>query len=104
MLTVLRANSWSSVWVADSLCSLTNEAFKGITFTHESPLRKLFLTNQCKVDTGWTELFNGLCSSCITTLDLRDNKFYGEEECCTALKFLLIKSKTITVLRIGGSK
>ncbi len=90
MLTVLRANE----------CCLTDEAFNGITFTHESPLRELSLGENDKVDKGWTELFHGLCSSCITTLVVSGNRLYGEE-CCTALKRLLINNKTLTVLRVG---
>ncbi len=78
---------------------LTEEAFKGITFTKDSPLRGLFLKNN-KLENGWTELFNGLCSSCVTTLDVRGNSLNGEE-CCTALKRLLINNKTLTVLKIG---
>ncbi len=91
VLTVLRANK----------CGLTDEAFKGITFTHESPLRELSLGENDKVDKGWTELFNALCSSCITTLDVSGNRLHGEK-CCTALKCLLINNKTLTVLRVDS--
>ncbi len=90
VLTVLRVDK----------CGLTEEAFKGITFTKDSPLRELILNNNYEVKKGWTELFNGLCSSCITTLDVSGNKLDGEE-CCTALKCLLINNKTLTVLKIG---
>ncbi|XP_064404592.1 uncharacterized protein LOC135349879 [Halichondria panicea] len=90
MLTVLRAN-----W-----CGLTDEALKGIIFTKESPLRELSLSENYEVKQGWTEFFNGLCSSCITTLDVKNNSLNGEE-CCTALKCLLINNKTLTVLKIG---
>ena len=95
VLTVLRVHK----------CGLTDEAFKGITFTKDSPLRELSIINNkaridYKVKKGWTELFNGLCSSCITTLDVSDNFLKGEE-CCTALKCLLINNKTLTVLKIG---
>ena len=90
VLTVLRAN----------ICGLTDETFKGITFTHKSPLRELYLMGNTEVDKGWAELINALCSSCITTLDISGNKLCGEE-CCTALNCLLIKNKTITVLRIS---
>ncbi len=91
VLTVLRVDS----------CGLTDEIFKGITFTKKSPLRELSLKGNYKVKKGWTELFNGLCSSCITTLDVSDNILVGDE-CCTALKCLLINSKTLTVLKIGA--
>ncbi len=90
VLTVLRANE----------CGLTDEAFKGITFTHESPLKELSLSENDNVDKGWTELFHGLCSSCITTLDVSGKRLYGEK-CCTAFKCLLINNKTLTVLRVG---
>ncbi|XP_064405398.1 uncharacterized protein LOC135350515 [Halichondria panicea] len=82
------------------MCGLTDAAFNGITFTKDSPLRELILNNNYKLENGWTELFNGLCSSCITTLDVRYNNLNGEE-CCTALKCLLINNKTLTVLKIG---
>ncbi len=91
VLTVLRANE----------CGLTDEAFNGITFTHKSPLRELSLSDNVEVDEGWTELFHGLCSSCITTLDVMYNRLHGEE-CCTALKCLLVNNKTLTVLRVGN--
>ncbi len=91
VLTVLKANE----------CGLTDEAFKGITFTNESPLRELSLRENDNVDKGWTELFHGLCSSCITTLDVSVNSLY-EEKCYTALKCLLINNKTLTVLRVGN--
>ena len=90
VLTVLRVPN----------CGLTDAAFKGITFMKDSPLRELVLRCNTEVKNGWTELFNGLCSSCITTLDVSVNKFSGEE-CCTALKCLLISNKTLTVLKIG---
>ncbi len=90
VLTVLRTN----------IRSLTDETFKGITFTHESPLRELSLMGDTEVDRSWTELFYALCSSRITTLDISDNTLCGEE-CCTALNCLLIKNKTITALRIS---
>ena len=90
VLTVLRVHN----------CGLTDAAFKGITFTKDSPLRELILNNNDKLEKGWTELFNGLCSSCITTLDVSGNSLDGEE-CCTALKCLLINNKTLTVLKIG---
>ncbi len=54
VLTVLRVDQFR----------LTEEAFKGITFTKDSPLKKLSLNNNYEVKKGWTELFNGLCSSC----------------------------------------
>ena len=90
VLTVLRANR----------CGLTDEAF---TFTHASPLRELSLIENTKIDKGWTDLFYSLCSSSITTLDISGNRLY-EEQCCRALNRLLLKNKTITVLRIGGNK
>ncbi|XP_064389838.1 NACHT, LRR and PYD domains-containing protein 14-like [Halichondria panicea] len=90
VLTVLRVNR----------CGLTNEAFRGITFTHESPLRELYFGLYISVDKGWAELFNALCSSRITTLDISGNKLYGEE-CCTALNCLLLKNETLIVLRIS---
>ncbi|XP_064405500.1 protein NLRC3-like isoform X1 [Halichondria panicea] len=90
VLTVLRVHR----------CGLTDETFKGITFTKDSPLRELILKDKYTVKKGWTELFNGLCSSCITTLDVSDNILHGEE-CCTALKRLLISNKTLAVLKIG---
>ncbi|XP_064405403.1 uncharacterized protein LOC135350518 [Halichondria panicea] len=86
VLTVLRVTDFG----------LTEEAFKGITFTKDSPLRELSLKSNYK---GWTELFNGLCSSCITTLDVSGDSLNGEE-CGTALKRLLINNKTLTVLKI----
>ena len=82
-------------------CGLTEEAFKGITFTKDYPLRELSINNNDELEKGWTELFNGLCSSCITTLDVRENSRLNGEECCTALKCLLISNKTLTVLKIG---
>ena len=84
-------------------CGLTDEAFKGITITHESPLRELSLRENKEVDSSWTELFNALCSSCITTLDVSGNRLCGEE-CCTALKYLFNNSKTLTVLKIDQPK
>ena len=63
-------------------------------------MRELILNHNYKIENGWTELFNGLCSSCITTLDVSGNILDGEE-CCTALKCLLINNKTLTVLKIG---
>ncbi len=39
-----------------------DEAFKGITITHESPLRELSLRENKEVDSSWTELFNALCT------------------------------------------
>ena len=88
VLTVLRVHS----------CGLTDAAFNGITFTKDSPLRELILSPN-KLENGWTDIFNGLCSSCITTLDVWGNSFNGEE-CCTALKCLLINNRTLTVLKI----
>ncbi len=80
---------------------LTDEGFKGIIFTKDSTLRELSLTSiSTTLKKGWTELFNGLCSSCITTLDISENILDGEE-CCTSLKCLLINNKTLTVLKIG---
>ena len=66
----------------------------------DSPLRELSLTYSYGITKGWTELFNVLCSSCITTLDVSDNNLNGEE-CSTALKYLLINNKTLAVLKIG---
>ena len=83
-------------------CGLTDAAFNGITFTKDSPLRELSLTStSTTLKKGWTELFNALCSSCITTLYVK-NKSWDGEECCTALKCLLINNKTLTVLKIGS--
>ena len=82
---------------------LTDEGFKGIIFTKDSTLRELSLTSiSTTLKKGWTELFNDLCSSyaCITTLDISENILDGEE-CCTALKCLLINNKTLTALKIG---
>ena len=90
VLTVLRVHN----------CGLTDAAFNGITFTKDSPLRELVLNYNTEVKNGWTELFNGLCSSCITTLDISGNSLDGEE-CCTALKRLLINNKSLTILKIG---
>ena len=92
VLTVLRVTDFG----------LTDEAFKGITFTKDSPLRELSLKSKSnyEVKIGWTEIFNGLCSSCITTLDVSGDSLRGEE-CCTALKRLLINNKSLTVLKIG---
>ncbi len=92
MLTVLRVHN----------CGLTEKAFKGITFTKDSSLRELSINYNDELEKGWIELFNGLCSSCITTLDVRENSL-DREECCTALKCLLINNKTLTVLKIGSS-
>ena len=90
-----------------SQCSLNDDRFKTIiTKKHlQRHISVLCLTKQLdvtniKLKNGWTELFNGLCSSCITTLDVRGNSLDGEE-CCTALKCLLINNKTLTVLKIG---
>ncbi|XP_064390048.1 uncharacterized protein LOC135337957 [Halichondria panicea] len=93
VLTVLKAN-----W-----CGLTDEAFKGIIFTRESPLRELSLMGNTEVDKGWTDLFNALCSSRITTLDVRANRPYGEE-CCTALKCLLNSKNTIKIIANGRNE
>ena len=93
VLTILRANR----------CGLTDEAFRGISFTHESPLRELYFGENLEVDKGWTELFNALRSSRITILDISGNTLCGEE-CCTALNCLLLKNKTLIVLRIGSNK
>ncbi len=93
VLTVLRVGQ----------CGLTDEAFKGINFTKDSPLRELILNNNYEVKKSWTELFNGLCSSRITTLDVSGNSLDGEE-CCTALKCLLINNKILTVLKINNYK
>ena len=65
VLTVLRV----------SRCCLTDEAFnfyEGLSF---------ILNDNYEVRKGWTELFNSLCLSCITTLELRNNnRLNGEEE------------------------
>ena len=103
VLTVLRVTEFG----------LTDEAFKGLTFTKDSPLRELFLKSNYdvkkklnykvqkgfKIEKGWTDIFNGLCSSCITTLDVSGDSLKGEE-CCTALKRLLINNKSLTILKI----
>ncbi len=95
VLTVLTAND----------CGLTNKAFNGITFPHESPLTELSVRdNEAITDEGWTELFSSLNSSCIITLDISHNDIatpYGSE-CYKALKQLLTNSKTLTVLTVGS--
>ncbi len=95
MLTVLIVNN----------CELTDEAFDKIKFKKESPLVKLSITEYENTITnkGWTHLFNSLCSSHITTLDIS-----GSADCIIigsdryeALKNLLVSNECLTVLIIG---
>ena len=97
VLTVLKVND----------CGLTDEAFDGITFKKESPLVKLSITKNGDniTNKGWTHLFNSLCSSHITTLDISGSTdcIIIESDCYEALKNLLESNKSLTGLKIGES-